>query len=224
MALNYKRIPFTTEWTEYPDIASKFKTLGMAPNPQGGYTCPAISDSSTSPPTLIMDSAAIATYLDTTYLSRPLYTGSPESRAAQKQIGALALEKIQHPIRFIMLSSVAANLPPRSAAYFRRTREEAWGCSLEDFIKGDKLLKEWQDIEEGLKDVNDAINKAQDEGLDVLKHTGENGKEEITYCALTIASMLIWVERFGPAGSWSRIKESQGGLWGTLFDAGKPYM
>ena len=27
LALNYKKIPYTTEWVEYPDLAPKFKAL-----------------------------------------------------------------------------------------------------------------------------------------------------------------------------------------------------
>lgn len=44
MALNYKKLPYTTEWVEYPDIAPKFKQLGIPPNerdPKFQYSCPA---------------------------------------------------------------------------------------------------------------------------------------------------------------------------------------
>lgn len=44
MALNYKKLPYRTEWVEYPDIAPKFKELGIAPNtrdPKFEYSCPA---------------------------------------------------------------------------------------------------------------------------------------------------------------------------------------
>lgn len=44
MALNYKKLPYKTEWVEYPDIKPTFEALGIAPNtrdPKYQYFCPA---------------------------------------------------------------------------------------------------------------------------------------------------------------------------------------
>jgi len=60
--LGYKRIPFTTAWVELPDIAGLLQSKGITHPP---YTLPAIEDPNTG--AFIMDSLAIATYLDETY-------------------------------------------------------------------------------------------------------------------------------------------------------------
>jgi len=226
MALNYKRIPFTTEWVEYPDIAGKLQGLLIPANTTGTpYTCPAITvTSSSSPPLHIMESTAIATYLDETYPSRPLYTGSTASRAAQKEIEKLAAKNLINSFPNYFLPNLAANLNPGSGVYFRNKIEKYHGFPLEDYLKEDRVLKEWIEVEGWLKELADAIEKAQDEGLEVLKAKGEDGTEEITYCALKMAGMLVWAEMFGPPEAWLRIKESQGGLWGNLYEASRPFM
>jgi glutathione S-transferase len=64
--LRYKRIPFTTAWVELPDIAGLLQSKGITHPP---YTLPAIEDPNTG--AFIMDSLAIATYLDETYPETP---------------------------------------------------------------------------------------------------------------------------------------------------------
>ena len=67
LGLNYKGLPYKTEWTEYPDIAPKYKSFGLAANtpainPTAEYSIPAarMPDG-----TYIMDSLAIARALET---------------------------------------------------------------------------------------------------------------------------------------------------------------
>ena len=59
IALNYKRLPYRTEWVEYPDIEATLRAIGGAPTAKvslndgsGGkkdhYTLPAIHDSHTN--------------------------------------------------------------------------------------------------------------------------------------------------------------------------------
>ncbi|TFK37162.1 hypothetical protein BDQ12DRAFT_685440 [Crucibulum laeve] len=72
--LNYKGVPYKTEWVEYPDIEGICKKMGIPPTtkkPDGSdrYTLPAIYDSSTG--TGIADSLLIAAYLDKTYPDTP---------------------------------------------------------------------------------------------------------------------------------------------------------
>ena len=45
LVLNYKGLPYKTEWTEYPDLASKFSSLGVPKNTAEGvppYTSPCV--------------------------------------------------------------------------------------------------------------------------------------------------------------------------------------
>ena len=70
MILNYKRIPYTTEWVEYPDLAPKFRTLNIPPNPKDApgyfadYSSPCLQYSDG---TYQMDSWPIAHELEKRY-------------------------------------------------------------------------------------------------------------------------------------------------------------
>lgn len=76
--LNFKNIPYRTQWVEYPDIAPLFESLNVTPNPSGAptpYSSPAITlpDGKTH----IMDSLNIARYLDEHYPDPPAYVSDP---------------------------------------------------------------------------------------------------------------------------------------------------
>ncbi|KAN0074550.1 hypothetical protein V8E55_011599 [Tylopilus felleus] len=64
--LGYKRLPSTTVWIELPDIVGLLQFKGITQPP---YTLPAIEDPNTG--AFIIDSLAIATYLDDTYPNTP---------------------------------------------------------------------------------------------------------------------------------------------------------
>ncbi|KAH7906584.1 hypothetical protein BJ138DRAFT_1162296 [Hygrophoropsis aurantiaca] len=83
--LNYKSIPFTTTWAEYPDIEPTMRALGAQPTagnvsgptaakdirrptPTPLYTLPVIHDHYTG--AIVSDSLAIAEYLERTYPNR----------------------------------------------------------------------------------------------------------------------------------------------------------
>jgi glutathione S-transferase len=74
--LGYKGLPFTTVWIELPDIAGLLQSKGITSPP---YTLPSIEDPNTG--ALIVDSLAIATYLDETYPETPKVL-NPAGRAA----------------------------------------------------------------------------------------------------------------------------------------------
>ena len=74
--LGYKGLPFTTVWVELPDIAGLLQSKGITHPP---FTLPSIEDPNTG--ALIVDSLAIAAYLDETYPETPKVL-SPAARAA----------------------------------------------------------------------------------------------------------------------------------------------
>ncbi|TFK33647.1 hypothetical protein BDQ12DRAFT_766301 [Crucibulum laeve] len=86
-SLNYKQIPYKTEWVEGPDVESVCKKMGIPPSskrPDGSdfYSLPAIYDDSTN--TGVSDSLVIAAYLDKTYPDKPtlIPTGTEALHAA----------------------------------------------------------------------------------------------------------------------------------------------
>ncbi|KAF8994491.1 hypothetical protein BDQ17DRAFT_1401424 [Cyathus striatus] len=73
--LNYKQLPYKTQWIEYPDIELFCKNKGIAPTgtkTDGSpfYTLPAIHDDTTG--VFLADSIPIAQYLDETYPYTPV--------------------------------------------------------------------------------------------------------------------------------------------------------
>ncbi|KAF2760609.1 hypothetical protein EJ05DRAFT_484317 [Pseudovirgaria hyperparasitica] len=70
IALNYKGIDYETKWLEFQDIEPTLKAKGVQPNASGtAFTVPTIT---TPDGKTIMDSVAIATYLESEY-STPKY-------------------------------------------------------------------------------------------------------------------------------------------------------
>ena len=133
LALNYKGLPYTTEWVEYPDIAPKFSAFGITRNPQGarGYGIPAIRNANGK---YIMDSRVIADaleelqpepslHLDNGYVDRV-------QDAVQKTLVALA------PIGMPRIPEKLLN--PASQPYFNETRAKTLGMSLKELAVSDR--------------------------------------------------------------------------------------
>ncbi|KAH6645098.1 hypothetical protein BKA67DRAFT_639847 [Truncatella angustata] len=147
MALNYKNVPYKTEWTEFPDLEPKFKELGIAPNEQGrAYTSPAIKlDRST----YIQDSAKIALELEKRYPHPSLYLDSSLLPMAYEAVTAILV--IYRPIS--MCKVLPKLLNRRSADYISRTRTEALKKSLEEQAKGPDAEEAWKKMKGPLEDL-----------------------------------------------------------------------
>ncbi|OAG01476.1 uncharacterized protein CC84DRAFT_1167682 [Paraphaeosphaeria sporulosa] len=132
LLLNYKSIPYTTTFLEFPDIAPTLSALNIPPHDattsKHPYTVPAIHHLPTN--TFVMDSLAIAAFIEKTYpvpevvLTSDL--GAQIEEKARKVVGpAFYVSLVPREIRI---------LSPRSQEYFRRTREAALGHPLEDLL------------------------------------------------------------------------------------------
>ncbi|KAI4267264.1 MAG: hypothetical protein L6R38_008327 [Xanthoria sp. 2 TBL-2021] len=91
LILNYKSLPYTTHWLEFPDIAPHLSSLGIPPNAQGAsYTVPTIHlppSKSHSKDEYIMDSKAIAIALEDKYPNPPLHLDAPQLARAEELWG-----------------------------------------------------------------------------------------------------------------------------------------
>jgi len=226
IALNYKRIPFTTEWIEYPDIAPKFKALGLAPNPKGTpYTVPVIQY---TPPgskdaQYIMESSAIADFLDRTFPARALYRGSAESQRAQREFRDLVLPCAHVHFGAFVHHGVASSLHPVSEAYFRRKVEAVFG-PLEQLLtpraKYDEALAH---VVEGFNSLSEFVDREEAAGNEVLYALDEEGVRAPTYAGMVFAGALGWLHRSGAQGAWEDIINLNGGRWAQLWKAAEPY-
>ncbi|KAL2754211.1 hypothetical protein ACRALDRAFT_1070059 [Sodiomyces alcalophilus JCM 7366] len=130
LALNFKGIPYETQWVEYPEIAPLFKSFGLAP--QEGeitpYTIPAVR---TPDGKHIMNSVPIAQALETLKPEPSLHLNDP------------VLERINGLTGETLMALVAVVLPPiprdilndASVPYFEETRAKVFGSPLAELEK-----------------------------------------------------------------------------------------
>ena len=222
LALGYKRIPFTTEWVEYPSIASTMKSLGadpLLPAPEGAngdafYTLPVIYDPNHDK--YVTDSFVIAQYLDKTYPTpgRELF---PEGTAPlQRAWGTAFTDAMQKGVRAVY-AGVPANLNPPSREYFERTRTKRFGVRTWDEISS-KLVDEsdpnsraahLRELRAGLSTVEEWIRLNNAEGKWVM------GKR-LSWADIFLGSWLFWASR--GLEEWKEVKGWHGGRWGRFLD------
>ncbi|EEB91464.1 hypothetical protein MPER_10169 [Moniliophthora perniciosa FA553] len=213
-ALNYKKIPYETVWVEYPDIEKTCRDLGALPtstkkdgSPQ--YTLPVIHDLSKNQ--IVSDSTKIAVYLDAAYPD-PSATLIPSGTHAL-QLGFLYGFSIR--LRYLYPLATAQELKilnPRSELYFRQTRKQLLGCSLEDYAKS---KGNWKGLQRDLGAVDSWLGK----DMFVM------GSTKPTYPDFAMAAMMIWCRKLWGENSeqWSDIASWNDGRWGRLLEELKAY-
>ncbi|KAI5834258.1 hypothetical protein K523DRAFT_294171 [Schizophyllum commune Tattone D] len=132
-ALNFKALPFRTEWVEYPDIEAKCKEVGAEPTgTRDGkplYTVPVIQDPSTG--RVVSDGPKIAKYLDGTYPETPkLFPSGTEAK--QTEVLTQLIQAAGPSMRPLVVPSTFDILNEVAKPYFRETREKMFGCKLEE--------------------------------------------------------------------------------------------
>ncbi|SMY19031.1 unnamed protein product [Zymoseptoria tritici ST99CH_1A5] len=197
MVLNFKKLPYKTEWVEYPDLASTFKSFEIAPNapPQAEYTSPVVRLPNGR---YIMESRAIARELEELKPEPSIQLDSPY---VQKTFDLLG--QIWPPLRSIVLPRVPIMLlPPRSAEYFERTREEQFGKPLAEVAKTDGAGEgPWQEAEKGFQGIRALL--AENEGPYVL------GKEA-SFADFVLAGLWRMLERVDRDGDvYGRIMKDE---------------
>lgn len=212
--MNYKAIPYRTEWIEYPDIEPLSKGLGIKPTgkkPDGSpfYTLPAIHDPSTG--TYLAESFVIAEYLEETYPTPSIFPHGTKSlqHAFQLSFG----EKLGF-IRPFLLSSVLPKLgTQRSEEYFRRTKELSLGRPLVVPV-GAERAETWAKFREGMSKVDECLAKTDTKGPFVMGDT-------ISYADLFISAFLMWFKNVWGEDSeeWKDVASWNEGRWKNLLHA-----
>ncbi|KAI0956459.1 hypothetical protein AcV7_006859 [Taiwanofungus camphoratus] len=219
-ALSYKGLHYKTVWVEYPDIASVCKEIGAAPTgtrEDGSllYTLPVIYDPLTKKS--ISESGRIARYLDKTYPDTPVLipAGTDAFHAAFQDALHLMVEVHLSPL---MIPSVASQLNPASAVYFRRTREERVGKLEELSPPGPIRERRWKQVEDGFAKIA-AWMSMQDEEKPFIMG------DSVCCADFSIASLLVWIRRvLGSDGpEWAAVKTWNGGKWGRFMENFEKY-
>ncbi|KUL83959.1 hypothetical protein ZTR_07088 [Talaromyces verruculosus] len=167
LMLNYKRIPYKTIFLEFPDIEPTLKELGLNPGKtatgsQSKYTVPAIHHIPTN--TYIMDSAAIAQFLESTYPEPAV----PLTSELGREIEAKSRSIVGSTLGGSIMPREINILSPRSQEYFRRTREASIGRRLEDVLDLTKEEQDWLAIDPELRAIGELMRTNKAEGPFVL--------------------------------------------------------
>ncbi|KAK7058530.1 hypothetical protein VNI00_002166 [Paramarasmius palmivorus] len=215
--LNYKGLPYRTIWVEYPDVEATCKKLGVAPTsikPDGSpfYTLPMIHDPNTG--STIAESFSIAEYLDKTYPDTPRVIPQG-TRALQLAFVAALWSKVGQFHQFCT-PKATWSLNERSEGYFRRTREEMCGLTMEDlYPKGDKAEEGWKKAEVDLA----AVDRWLKEGGEFVMG------DEPCFADFALGGVLVGCKAlFGEdSKEWKQITEWHNGRWGRYSKSLEKY-
>lgn len=143
--LNFKGLPYTTEWLEYPDIKSRLESHADANKSGAGYTSPTIA---LPDGTYIMDSREIANVLEKRQPEPALHLDSPYLTKLEA-----IMPRLMPALRGVYFSLIPARLlNEASLPYWYETRAKAAGMPLDQlaehqggaaaFAKAEPMLKE----------------------------------------------------------------------------------
>ncbi|KAJ6535022.1 hypothetical protein B0H19DRAFT_1038969 [Mycena capillaripes] len=216
-ALNFKGIPYETVWLEYPEIEPLCREIGAAPTstkPDGRphFTLPVIHDLSTG--TVVSDSSKIAAYLDATYPNTPRLM-PPHTVGLHRAFEDAAHELIIPLYRYGLPPSHAVMNPP-SADYFRRTREEFFGTTLENLAPtGEEDVMEWKKFKNGFGKIDEWIRANGDGSTHIMG-------DALCYADMWIATYVLWIKMVLPE-KWEEVKLWHGGRWAKLLQEMEKY-
>ncbi|KAK6948967.1 hypothetical protein Daesc_009039 [Daldinia eschscholtzii] len=204
--LNYKNLPYRTEWVEYPDIKGKFQDhLPKADL----YTIPTII---LPDGTWVTDSWTIAEVLEKKYPEPSIRLDSPylpKIRAVLVDV-LTALKGIYAPAVHNVLLNDA------SKEYFRRTREEAFGATLEEVAKNEGGEKAWKAAQPALEKVTALLKENSDGPFLEGKNVG--------FADFAWASFLLFAQRMGDDVYQDALKYSgDASVHEKLLEAVKPW-
>jgi glutathione S-transferase len=239
LLLNYKRIPYTTEWVELHKIKEHGQAHGRGPTHQGLsiWTLPAIEDGTTQ----VVDSLAIAAHLEAKYPERPLITDV--LLAEQKPHKDVIVQNVFEHIYPMVVVHAIDNFEGDAQVYYVESRPILFGeySLLHTGFLASGLSGCWAEGEQ-LKDMYDLNNealctrrwKALETGMDALaahiaatEHSGASlfsTAQEPVYVDFLLVCYLLWMEAVGPKDGWARMKTWNGGLWEQAYENCRPYM
>ncbi|KAE8360500.1 hypothetical protein BDV27DRAFT_40962 [Aspergillus caelatus] len=222
MVLNFKGIPYTQSYISYPDIAPLLSHYGVNPHASGAqYTFPAILHKPSIDSNVhgaMQDSLAIATHLDQTFPSPPLFPSGDASYALTLAMIKL-LGNVTEKGEAILIPKVADLLDPRGQEYFVRTRSVMFGKHLPEVYP-----KEESEVQEIIK----AASEEMEPVARMLR--GRHGKrgpflegENPGYADILIVSFLAWVEKTHNTLFQGLVSIGEGEVK-ALFDACLPWV
>ena len=229
--LDYKKIPYHTEWINFEDIERISKQIGAsaaATTKDGSprYTVPFIKvTSKTGEITAVSDSLKIAAYIERTF---------PDSERVLMPVGTNAFhaafyhffsEKVIKALGPVLVGPYVDNLV--SPEWYARTREKVYGKPVAEVIaKEDEIENAWRNVEAGF----DAIAILLDANI-VGDETPEEAQKKMaavmgdrpSFADIQLVGLLHSIIMYTPEG-WARLKRRNGGRWERLVNTYKEYL
>ncbi|KAH6902414.1 hypothetical protein BKA70DRAFT_1306840 [Coprinopsis sp. MPI-PUGE-AT-0042] len=230
LSLNYKGLPYTTKWIDFPDIRALYDEVGAEPHtgflgtPE--YSLPLIVDDSTG--ARVGESLAIAKYLDVTYPDTPQLVPNAEDGGMEKQaafVKELEMGLVQAALPLIFRQGFDnGNLTPRGREYIARTRVPFLAMMGHNVTSADELQ-----ISPEEKDVH--WGKLRDFFGVMSEKFGGEGKfswlmgDTISFADLVMGSWLLsqrglWGEN---SKEWNEMMSWNGGKWAEVINKLKDY-
>jgi glutathione S-transferase len=224
LCLNYRGLNYTTEWLEYPDIATVSKEKGMLPTltlqGQPLYTLPAILDPrDDGSPKALAESFEIAKYLDAAYPDEAKRLVPPGADAEQfQQDVALAVRSWTiAPLAPVLFPRAGHLLNPVSKEYYDRVK------AIQYFNKNNlsevKVTKEeeekmWAASRDGWSRLDEEYYaKTDDKGPWLLGDKPSFGD------FVVLAALIFFRQTVGEDGEeWKMMRGFNGGRWARLYD------
>ena len=154
-------------WSRVEQFSDQKFFSGIVPgeSPSGNkykYTVPAIQHVLTD--TVMMDSAPIAQFLESTYPDPPV----PSTSELGREIEAKSRAVLGPAFRISVMPREIGILSPRSQEYFRRTANASLGHPFEDLLDPNKEEQCWNAVGDGMRGVGELMLKYKADGPFVL--------------------------------------------------------
>ncbi|KAK6355089.1 hypothetical protein TWF696_004213 [Orbilia brochopaga] len=201
--LNYKGVPYETEWVEYPDIRVRLAAMGLPS--KGGlmpYTLPMLrvtttsADGSEPEVKYLTDSADIAKYINDEH---PEPFMDFDSDINTEAVDFLT-NTLRDPYCGVVLCEIPDILPERSAAYVHETRPIWMGMPIADFKKKKIAEGAWENLETGIEKLRELLRR--NGGPFLLG-------EKLSFGDVAIIGYMVWAREASPE-AWAKIKEVGG--------------
>ncbi|KAK2461091.1 hypothetical protein APHAL10511_006870 [Amanita phalloides] len=214
--LNYKGIPYKTQWTQYVDIEKVSREKGIppsdAPHPETGgifYTLPAIFDESTG--VGVSDSHKIAEYLDKNYPDTPKVI-IPGTEALQIAFTKSFMPHLSAMWQFVLPANIEALDHQESKEYFYKTRSSRFGADIKTMNPTGAAREEaFNDLKDGLDKIDQLLLKSK--GPYVMGET-------VSFADFAVGGWLKWMQiLFGKdSEEWKRVSSWNEGRWGERLE------
>jgi len=116
----------------------------------------------------------------------------------------------------LIMFPAMTRLNPRSQAFFRETREQRFGCRMEEICPPEKQAAQWASLEKAFSLLVSWYEAAGDGRL-LLMGPDE---DQLCHADTQIAGLLKWMQTvFGKESEeWKRVERFDGGRWKRFLD------